>query len=198
MPEDTLKTGLPLTYGQFTVGFLPEVPLALPSYAGSMFRGAFGRALQEAVCVTRTYDCPDCLLRERCLYPYVFETPPPAGARVMRKYTAAPHPFVFEVPEGGRIAPAAEPLVLGLTLFGKALGHIPHFIFALERLGRRGLGGRRARCSLSYVESRLEGRGWRLYDAADRTPRSGEPFARSIALPLSPASAEEAPDERLT
>ncbi len=200
MPEDITRNGLPLTYGQFTVGLLPDAPLPLPVYTGSMFRGAFGSALQQAVCVTRTYDCPPCLLKERCLYPYVFETPPPPGSRIMRKYTAAPHPFVFEPPAGGITAPPAQPLALGLTLFGKALGYIPHFIFALERLGQRGLGGRRVRCSLSYVQSRLDGRDWVLYTAEDRTPRSVDPFEKSIILSLRPPALlhEEAPNEQIT
>src|SRR5256886_5409271 len=58
---------------------------------------------------------------QTCALP-IFETPPPPTSQVMRKYTTAPHPFVFEPPMGGGIAPAAEPLVLGLTLFGRALG----------------------------------------------------------------------------
>jgi hypothetical protein len=199
MPEDIARNGLPLTYGQFTVGLVPEASLALPAYAGSMFRGAFGSALQQVVCVTRTYDCPPCVLKERCLYPYVFETPPPPSSRIMRKYTAAPHPFVFEPPVGGITVPAAQPLALGLTLFGKTLGYISHFIFALERLGQRGLGGRRVRCSLSCVQSRLDGRDWVLYAAEDRTPRSVGPFEKSITLPLHPPALlrGETPNERL-
>jgi hypothetical protein len=200
MLEESVPTGLPLTYGRFSVVLVPEAPLPLPAYTGSMFRGAFGSALKQAVCVTRTYDCPPCLLRNRCLYPYVFETPPPADSRVMRKYTAAPHPFVFEPPSGGSIAPAAEPLALGMTLFGKAIGHLAHFIFALEKLGQRGLGGRRVRCALLSVDGWLEGRQWVLYSREDRTPRSADAFEKSMILPLRPAEAlrEKSSPERMT
>jgi hypothetical protein len=104
----------------------------------------------------------------------------------MRKYTTAPHPFVFEPPAGGRIAPAAEPLVLGLTLFGRAVGYLAHFIFALERLGQRGLGARRVRCELSYVEGCLDERRWVLYSVEDRTPRSADAFEKSMVFPLRP------------
>ena len=38
------------------------------------------------------------------MYAYVFETPIPADAEMMRKYTVAPHPFVIEPHELGRIA----------------------------------------------------------------------------------------------
>ncbi len=200
MREEGVPTGLPLTYGQFSVVLMPEAPLPLPVYTGSMFRGAFGSALKQVVCVTRTYDCPPCLLKNRCLYPYVFETPPPADARVMRKYTTAPHPFVFEPPVGGGIAPAAEPLALGITVFGKAIGHLSHFIFALEKLGQRGLGGRQVRCSLLSVDAWLEGRRWLLYSREDRTPRSADAFENSIVLPLRPPnpSQEKTLAERIT
>jgi hypothetical protein len=188
---DGALQGLPITYGQFTAKLLPETSLALPPFAGSMFRGAFGMALQETVCVTRTYDCPPCSLRERCLYPYVFETPPPRNTLVMRKYTAAPHPFVFEPPEGGAIVPPGQPVALGLTLFGKALAYLSYFVFALERLGQRGLGGRRVRCRLASVESSLEGREWVLYSAEERVLRSAEPFQKTVALPCHPSAAPQ-------
>src|SRR5690242_8725929 len=114
MPTVVAQNGLPLTYARFSAVFAPSASLPLPAYTGSMFRGAFGMALKQAVCVTRTYDCPSCLLKERCLFPYIFETPPPPDARVMRKYTAAPHPFVFEPPGGAITAPAGQPLAIGI------------------------------------------------------------------------------------
>lgn len=194
------QPGLPLTYGQFTVGLVPEAPLPLPAYAGSMVRGAFGIALQQSVCVTRTYECASCLLKDRCIYPYVFETPRPVATRVMRKYPVAPHPFVLVPPPGNTIAPPAQPLAVGLTLFGKALRYLPQFIFALERMGQRGLGGRRVRCALSTVGSRLANRDWLLYSAEDRVLRSTEPFEHARFLVLGPPHPghEDAPTEQVT
>jgi hypothetical protein len=196
----TVQKGLPLTYGQFSALFVPSAPLSLPAYTGSMFRGAFGAALKQAVCVTRTYDCPPCLLKDRCLYPYVFETPPPPGSRVMRKYTTAPHPFVFEPPVGGVTAPAGQPLAVGITLFGKAIASLSHFIFALEELGRRGLGGRRVRCGLTTVNGCLDGQQWTLYSAEDRVPRSAEAFEQALTLPLEPVGPgfEKTPGQQVT
>lgn len=198
MPQGAIQRGLPLTYGQSSVGLVPDHPLPLPVYTGSMFRGAFGSALKEAVCVTRTYDCPPCLLKNRCLYPYVFETPPPPNSRIMRKYTTAPHPFIFEPPAGGRMAPAAQPVVLGMTLFGRALGYLSHFIFALERLGQRGLGARRVRCALSYVHGCLDGRTQVLYSLDDPVPRPADAFEKSIVFPLHPLNSDKALAERVT
>jgi hypothetical protein len=110
----------------------------------------------------------------------------------MRKYTSAPHPFVFDPPAGGRVAAAAVPLVLGITLFGKALGHLSHFIFALELLGKRGLGAGRVRCELSYVDAWLDGRQWSLYSVEDRIPRSAVAFEKSAWLPARPQAAVQA------
>jgi len=197
MPDD--QNTISIIYGQFSAVFKPEAPLRLPFYTGSMFRGAFGSALKHAVCVTRTYDCETCLLKHRCLYPYIFETPPPPNSRVMRKYTSAPHPFVFEPPPGGVTAPEARPLVVGVTLFGKAISSLSHFVFALEQLGQRGLGARRVRCVLSTVDGHLDGHQWTLYSAEDRVPRSADAFERLFHLPLRPAAAsfETSPTERV-
>jgi hypothetical protein len=192
--------GLPVTYGQFTVTMAPEAPLDVPPYAGGMFRGAFGIALQRVVCVTRTHDCPPCLLKDRCIFPYVFDTAPPAATTVMRKYTSAPHPFVLEPPRGGTTVTQGEPIRVGLTLFGRALQYVPHFVFAFERLGMTGLGRNRIRCRLSQVESTLDGVTWALYSAEDRALRGSEPFHASMVLSLgapSPAEAS-ASTERVT
>jgi hypothetical protein len=178
--------GLPLSFGRFTVTLAPEQPLRLPPYAGGMFRGAFGLALQRVVCVTRTYECPPCALRDRCIYPYVFETPPPSSTRVMRKYPAAPHPFVLEPPgPGGAVLPAGRPFPVGLTLFGKALRYLPHFVYAFEQVGKVGLGSRRVRCGLRAVEAGLDGRRWTLYSPEDPVFRTADPFEEHLRLELS-------------
>jgi hypothetical protein len=118
----------------------------------------------------------------------------------MRRYTAAPHPFVFEPPAGGVTIPAGQPLVVGMTVFGKALASLPHFVFALEQLGQRGLGGRRVRCALSSVQGSLEGRQWTLYSLDDRVPRSADAFEKEITLPPHPcaASFDRGTSERVT
>lgn len=78
--------------------FSTERPIRLPGFAGSAWRGAFGHALKKTVCVVRNTPCNQCLLKNACAYSVVFETPPPANAEKMRKYTAAPHPFVLQFP----------------------------------------------------------------------------------------------------
>ncbi len=51
--------------------------LILPSYKGSTLRGGFGYAFKKVVCVIKDKECHNCILKEKCIYSYVFETPPP-------------------------------------------------------------------------------------------------------------------------
>ncbi|MFZ5518654.1 MAG: hypothetical protein ACOY90_18640 [Candidatus Zhuqueibacterota bacterium] len=55
---------------------------SLPSWKGSLLRGAFGHALRRTVCtMQKNQACRDCMLRTQCAYTRMFETfvtePPP-------------------------------------------------------------------------------------------------------------------------
>jgi hypothetical protein len=153
--------GIALPLGRYRFVYRTVDDLRLPRYPGSAWRGVFGHALKRAVCVTGLPTCPDCLLYRSCGYPYVFETPPPAGTQKMRKYTAAPHPFVLDLEEDGGAVPAAAPYTLGLTLVGRGNAYLPQIVFALGQAGEQGLGSRRGRLALEAVaqESAPSG-GW--------------------------------------
>lgn len=138
--------GLPIARYRFE--FSSELPVRLPEYPGSAWRGALGHTLKRAVCVVRGTPCKDCLLYRACVYSYVFETPPPAAALKMRKYNAAPHPFVLDV------QPNPEPQVfrLGLTLIGQAERQLPYLVHALQQAGRQGIGKRDNRLELQAIQ----------------------------------------------
>lgn len=112
-----------------------------------MWRGALGHALKRTVCVTRNRNCSECLLYRSCAYPYIFETPPPPDSAKMRRYTAAPHPFVLE-PERD-VADGSH--VLGLTLIGRGNHYLPYLVHALARAGKDGLGHARVPFTLEDV-----------------------------------------------
>jgi hypothetical protein len=141
------------------------------------------------VCVTRERRCEDCLLYRSCIYPYVFETPPPPGAAKMRRYTAAPHPFVLAPMDGdatGRTLGVGTPLALGLTLFGRANAYLPYFVHALQRAGEKGLGKGRGRLVLAAVEQEAAcgSADWRtVYESEDRLRPLG---AQTPPIPLPP------------
>lgn len=137
--------------------------LRLPPYAGSALRGMFGRALKSTVCVVDPPECTSCLIYRTCVYPYVFETPPPPAAQRMRKYPAVPHPFVV----APRFAPrevigAGVPFDFDVALVGRAIRHVPYVVHAFRTAGVSGGGGRgqfvveRVMQCVDHVEDRWE------------------------------------------
>ncbi len=143
-----------LKIGKFTLRIRALVDLHLPVYKGSTFRGGFGSALRSVVCALKRQECSGCLLRDRCVYVYVFETPPPPGSERLRLYKTVPHPFVIEPPlDERRHVPAGETVEFGLVLVGRAMEVLPYFIYAFMHLGERGLGKRRGAFRLEEVLS---------------------------------------------
>jgi hypothetical protein len=123
------------------------------AYTGSAWRGAFGHALKKLVCIARGQDCPSCFLYRSCIYPYIFETPPPEDAQRMRFYPAAPHPFVLAPVN---TSPDGEHVV-ELILFGKAAQYLAYLLHAMRSAGER---QRRGCVHLLRVEQEiLTGRG---------------------------------------
>src|SRR5438552_2996584 len=65
----------------------------------------------------------------------------------MRKYTAAPHPFLLDLPyatENGMHQ-------VGLTLIGRGTAYLPYLIHAFQRAGEQGLGKGRTPMTLMGV-----------------------------------------------
>lgn len=142
---------------RFELKIVSKEPLFLPEYKGSAFRGGFGYAFKRVVCSNREGECQECLLKEKCVYSYVFETPPPKETEIMRKYPAAPHPFIIEPPlDKKREFKQGEELTFGLVLVGQAIEYLPYFIFTFEELGRIGLGRGRGKYFLKDVKDEKE------------------------------------------
>jgi hypothetical protein len=156
-----------IEYQSFSFSLEAKDTILLPSYKGSTLRGGFGNAFRRVVCALKKNDCLDCLLKEKCVYSYVFETPPPRDTKIMRKYKSAPHPFIIEPPPEKRHAyTQGERITFGLTLIGKAIDYLPYFIYTFDELGKVGLGKGRGkyfldRVSVSPLLPPLEGRGCR-------------------------------------
>lgn len=128
--------------------------ILLPPYKGSTFRGGFGHVLKKTICVNKGQECESCLLKERCLYLYLFETAPPQNTQVMRKYPSVPRPFVIEPPcDSKREYRKEEDLSFALILIGKAIEYLPYFIFTFQELGKTGIGKDRGRYILKEVQS---------------------------------------------
>lgn len=142
---------LKLARFQFTLQ--PTGRLLLPPYAGSTLRGGFGHAFRRAVCLQQGMECAGCLLRERCVYVYIFDTPPPPQSPYLRKVPTAPHPFVLEPPRGPkRVYEPGELLTFHLLLLGRAIDYLPYFIFTFDQLGGLGLGKGNGKYRLEEVQ----------------------------------------------
>ncbi|MBN2568234.1 MAG: CRISPR system precrRNA processing endoribonuclease RAMP protein Cas6 [Deltaproteobacteria bacterium] len=145
---------LAIKVGRFTITLRTREPIILPPYKGSTLRGGFGHAFKKVVCALRDKDCADCLLKNQCVYSYVFETPPPTDTTIMRKYQKVPHPFIIEPPlEKKQGYKPGDELTFGLTLIGKAIDYLPYFVYAFEELGKAGLGRGRGKFDLKEVRS---------------------------------------------
>jgi len=140
-------------YKKFEFHLLPEEPIILPSYKGSTLRGGFGNAFKKVVCAVRQNECRNCLLSEKCIYSYIFETPPPSDTKMMRKYKSAPHPFIIEPPpEKRRGYTPKDEITFGLTLIGRAIDYLPYFVYTFDELGKMGIGKGRGKYELKEVK----------------------------------------------
>lgn len=163
-----------ITAARFEFLMQAEDAFRMPDYKGSTLRGAFGHMFKRTVCALRSRECAQCMMKETCVYAYVFETPPPADTGVMRKYTAAPHPFVIEPPlERTRLYKPGDRFSFGLVLLGRAVQYLPYFIYTFEELGRTGMGRDKGRFSLLRV-SHLGG------DAPHQVYQAGDSMLKKI------------------
>ncbi|MBK8510491.1 MAG: CRISPR system precrRNA processing endoribonuclease RAMP protein Cas6 [Candidatus Competibacter sp.] len=158
-PAIAPPNGPALPLAVYRLDFTAQDPIRLPAYAGSAWRGVFGHALKRLVCVTREPTCPPCLLYRSCIYPYLFETPPDPAAGKLRKYPAAPHPYVLR-PGAGGAQPAGAALDLEVVLFGHGNRHLPYLIHAFDRAVQRGIGQDSGRLELRQVAQQTLDGGW--------------------------------------
>ena len=191
----------PVPVARHRLHLIAETAVRLPDYAGSTWRGALGHALKRTVCVTGARHCPDCLLYRSCVYPYVFETPPPERAEKLRKYPAAPHPFVVEPwPDCREVAPG-DGFGVDLVLIGRGQGQLAYFIEALRRAGQGGIGKGAARGAGRYALTSVEqetAAGWQsIYTAGGRLDSLSAQMPAIPPLPTGPVRVELATPLRL-
>ncbi len=174
----------------------PIDPIHLPLYKGSTLRGGFGHAFKKVVCVKREKVCETCLLKGKCVYSYVFETPPPPDSQKMKKYPYAPHPFIITPPlEEKRIYHQGDTLCFELTLIGKSIEFLPYFIYTFDELGKIGIGRGKGKYRLEEVRAihlgqRADRRGGKakvengemIYSEKDKTLRNQFPILKTMDL----------------
>jgi hypothetical protein len=182
--------------GRFHFVLQAETALRLSAFAGSTLRGGFGHVFKRVVCTWPPGDCPRCLRKDTCAYPYVFETAPPPGAERLRTLEQIPRPFVLEPPEGGakQSYRPGERFGFRLVLVGRGLDYLPHFLFTFGELGRAGLGADRGRFRVVEVHAEGLSGSRRVYEAAANVLHDGDRVtAADLAAPAALAAAGEPP-----
>jgi CRISPR-associated endoribonuclease Cas6 len=145
-----------------------RTPLRLSAFAGATLRGGFGHVFKRCVCLWPPGDCPRCLLKNTCAYPYIFETAPPADSAKLRGLDQIPRPYVIEPDlEAHGLYQPGERLSFGLVLVGRALDYLPYFVFTFRELGRTGLGPSRGQFEVAEVHAEGLDESWCIYRAAD-------------------------------
>lgn len=152
----------------FSMTLVADTPVALPRYAGSALRGAFGHAFLSVCCSMRENGCASCLLRETCAYARLFEPSPPADSERLSRNQDIPAPFVIEPPDGGTYR-SGDRIEFGLVLIGQAIPYLPYFIVAFRECGERGIGASRGKFHIGEMWARnpLSGRSEKIYDGGD-------------------------------
>ena len=137
----------------------------LPGYLGSTLRGALGWALKKTSCALRRQQCADCLLREQCAYAWIFETES-CRSREGHRVNARPHPFVLqpgEVVAGEKNV--GDTLAFSLLLLDRANDLLPQVVYAVQLMGKSGIGSGRRHGMGRFVLQQVAARGQSIYSA---------------------------------
>lgn len=120
-----------------------EDDMFVPEVKTSMLRGVFGKIFKSFNCANRKEkDCGACILKNTCIYNYIFE------GKLEQQTTK---PYVLFSPQKQRIFKKGEILTFNLTLFGKAIQYLPHFIFTFIETGKTGITKNKSKYTLQTV-----------------------------------------------
>jgi len=140
----------------------------LPGYLGSTLRGAMGWSLKRTTCALRRQQCAGCLLRQQCVYAWIFETEQyrDTGGRTIN---ARPHPFVLQ-PGGCRenMQPG-ESISFSLLLLDRAVEMLPHLVYAVRIMGESGIGSGRRQGLGRFALQQVTTDGQTIYSADTET-----------------------------
>lgn len=163
-----------MLYGAYLFSCLFENDAVLPYYKGSTFRGVFGRALKKVVCALRRQECSECILKYKCIYSQVFETPSSDEDSKDARIAAPPHPFVIEPPLTKETHfQNGDPFDFQLLLFGQTNDYLPYFIYAFEQMGNIGIGKRINGKRAHFILNNIKANGKKIYAHEDQILSKG-------------------------
>lgn len=140
-----------LPLARYRLDFRAHDRIVLRPFQGAVWRSAFGLALKNL----SNQAAANRDTAEASLYNYFFETPPPPDATKMRRYDAAPHPYVIAVePNFEQLTfQPGETLTIELTLVGRGNDAAPTIFAAFAAAAAGGLDKSRGRAILTDVHA---------------------------------------------
>lgn len=178
-----MASNLEFPLARYRFDCVAQTPIRLPDYAGSLLRGAFGRALRQVACITRARDCAPCALKAGCPYTAVFASGKPLAPHPRLQNSEIPAPYVIEPPPwGARVVEPGAGFVFHMVLIGRAREHLPIVILAWRRALSHGLGPGDGTGDIVAVATET---GQTVY-----TPTQGSIAAHESALPPAPTLTE--------
>ncbi len=144
-----------MLFGTYTFNCTFESQAFLPQFKGSTLRGALGHSLKRIACALRRQDCSTCLLSDSCAYASLFEIKKNILSETNTPRTAhRPHPYVINPPsESKRVYEPGDPFSFQIILFGKTNEYLPHLLYAVQEMGRSGLGSQKKTDGVFMVEN---------------------------------------------
>lgn len=113
--------------------------IRLPEYKGSAFRGVFGHALKSVVCAVKRKDCKGCILQNRCVYAFIFETSPKADDPNAGRFRDYSRPYLINPPTTTkRDFAKGDKLSFEMVVIGKANDFLPYLVYTFEKIGEMG------------------------------------------------------------
>jgi hypothetical protein len=177
-------------FGQYRFTLQAKTPIGFfNGDVGTTLRGAFGAALRQIVCIDRRQECPQCPLKEQCVFPIVFSPIRAPGSGPRRQQTP-PRGFVIKPPLNARKRfDPGEAIVFDFLLIGRLGNYFPYVIVPFKELGQHGIGMGRGKFSLAMIDAiKADGSALPVYREADGVVHSAAPIdwgdlARSFSPP---------------
>ncbi len=159
-----------LFFHKYRINLKVKELISLPEYKGSALCGVFGWALRRIVCVTRDKECSNCMLKLKCVYSAIMESPVPLDHPESRKYKNAPHPYIIVPPlTVKRYFDHGDMLSFNLVLIGRANDFLPYFVYTFTEMGKLGLGRRKGKFIVESVEEiKSDGKMSEIYNNKDK------------------------------
>lgn len=132
-------------YSKTVFSLIAQEDMIFPLVKTSMLRGSFGCVFKKFNCANRrAKSCEGCLLKETCLYSYIFEG---------KTNSQTTKPYVIDTQnDKRREIKKGETFSFSLTLFGRAIEYLPHFIFAFIEIGKLGITKKKYKFDLVEVK----------------------------------------------